>query len=184
MELELYKKLIEHFFSELEYVTWVFTQCGSRKIMRYVLNCKEHVFFSLYYCFLNWGRLSIFIENQTSKNNNHKKTQLFSVHGVTKWLDLIFIRHNAAFDKHLPIIQASMHIRNTFYFSHFSSPFYSGPQKDAEKTPNHGTYFDFTLGISYKVLFPVLDRPMAQFKTACTKFGNVIEDFSTIVKKI
>ena len=135
MELELHKKLIEHFFSELEYVTWVFTQCGSRKIMRYVLNCKEHVFFSLYYCFLNWGRLSIFIENQTSKNNNHKKTQLFSVHGVTKWLDLIFIRHNAAFDKHLPIIQASMHIRNTFYFSHFSSPFYSGLQKDAENHP-------------------------------------------------
>ena len=74
--------------------------------------------------------------------------------------------------------------RYTFYFFHFSSPFYSGPQKDAEKSPNHGTYFDFALGISYKVLFPVLDRPTAQFKTACTKFRNVIELSTDIVKQI
>ena len=74
--------------------------------------------------------------------------------------------------------------RYTFYFFHFSSPFYSGPQKDAKKSPNHGTYFDFALGISYKVLFPVLDRPTAQFKTACTKFRNVIELSTDIVKQI
>ena len=72
----------------------------------------------------------------------------------------------------------------TFYFFHFLSPFYSGPQKDAEKSPNHDTYFDFALGISYKVLFPVLDRPTAQFKTACTKFRNVIELSTDIVKQI
>jgi len=55
-----------------------------------------------------------------------------------------------------------------------SFPFYSAPQKDAKKSPNHDTYFDFALGISYKVLFPVLYWPTAQFKTACTKFRNVI----------
>ena len=77
-----------------------------------------------------------------------------------------------------------IYIRYTFYFFHFSSPFYSGPQKDAEKSPNHGTYFDFALGISYKVLFPVLDWPTAQFKTACTKFRNVIELSTDIVKQI
>ena len=77
-----------------------------------------------------------------------------------------------------------MYIRNTFYFFHFSIPFYSGPPKDAEKSPNHGTYFDFALGISYKVLFPVLDRPTAQFKTACPKFRNVIELSTDIVKQI
>ena len=73
-------------------------------------------------------------------------------------------------------ILAQSIIRYTFYFFHFSSPFYSGPQKGAEKSPNHGTYFDFALGISYKVLFPVLDRPTAQFKTACTKFRNGLRD--------
>ena len=82
------------------------------------------------------------------------------------------------------IFSIYMYVRYTFYFFHFSSPFYSGPQKDAEKSPNHGTYFDFALGISYKVLFPVLDRPTAQFKTACTKFRNVIELSTDIVKQI
>ena len=75
-------------------------------------------------------------------------------------------------------------IRYNFYLFHFSSPFYSGRQKDAEKAPNHGTYFDFALGISHKVLFPVLDRPTAQFKTACTKFRTVIELSTDIVKQI
>ena len=77
-----------------------------------------------------------------------------------------------------------MYTRNTFYFFHFSSPFYSGLQKDAEKSPNHDAYFDFALGISYKVLFPVLDRPTAQLKTACTKLRNEIELSTDIVKQI
>ena len=82
------------------------------------------------------------------------------------------------------IIYNGMYSRYTFYFFHFSSQFYSGLQKDAEKSPNRGPYFDFALGISYKVLFPVLDWPMAQFKTACTKSKNVIELSTDIVKQI
>ena len=57
-------------------------------------------------------------------------------------------------------------------------------QKDAKISPNHGAYFDFALNFLYNLLLPFLNRPTAHFKTASTKFKNVIEDSTGIVKQI
>ena len=72
-----------------------------------------------------------------------------------------------------------------FIFSIFRVHSIRGPKKMPKSHPIMiHTYFDFALGISYKVLFPVLDRPTAQFKTARTKFRNIIELSMDIVKQI
>ena len=34
----------------------------------------------------------------------------------------------------------------------------------------------------YNLLIPILDRPTAKLKTACTKFGNWIKDSTDLVK--